>query len=287
VLCHPHVLYVVLTACATLASQDWASIFAGKTWFHWTGITPALGDNVAAVVEEACVAARAAGCTISCDFNFRAKLWSPEKAQAVMKPLMKYVDVAIGGREDPRDCLGFTMGGAGVLSGKLDPDAFKPVLTALAAEFGFRQVAMTLREGHSADFNDWSACLYDAPSGAFHVGPKLQLNIVDRVGALVACSLGRTPLVACPAPSVSPACMAARARARAETCLAPMVAGGGDAFTAGLIYGLLREEALGDVLSFAVSASALAHTVHGDFNLVSEAEVRAVAAGNTSGRVQR
>merc|ERR1719421_2635536 len=125
---------------------DWATIFKGKTWFHWTGITPALGDDVAAVVEEACVAAKAAGLTVSCDFNYRGKLWPAAKAQSVMKPLMKYVDVAIGNEEDAEKCLGYCAEGQDVDSGKLAPEAYRPVLKSLARDFAFKRVAITLRE---------------------------------------------------------------------------------------------------------------------------------------------
>ena len=150
---------------------DWAAAFQGKSWFHWTGITPALGDDVAAVVEEACVAAKKAGCTISCDFNYRGKLWSSQKAQSVMKPLMKYVDVAIGNEEDAEKCLGYSSG-QDVDAGKLDPAAFKPVLTSLARDFGFKQVQLTPRARARA-----SASTAPPPARALHSQRACRLSV--------------------------------------------------------------------------------------------------------------
>ncbi|MBM3957786.1 MAG: sugar kinase [Gemmatimonadetes bacterium] len=221
---------------------DWATVFEGKDWFHFTGITPAISDSAAAVCEEAAKAAREAGLTVSADMNYRRNLWSPEKAQSVMKPLMQYVDVAIGNEEDAEKSLGVKAEGIDVTSGELDPDAYRPVVEKLVSEFGFKQVGITLRESHSADDNDWSAIYYDGEQVL--VGRKYPVHIVDRVG-------------------------------------------GGDAFSAALIYGNLEGWDGRRKLDFAVAASALAHTFHGDFNLVSVREVEAVAKGDISGRVQR
>ena len=221
---------------------DWRAVFAGKDWFHFTGITPALSESAAAVCEEAAKAARDAGLTVSADMNYRGNLWSPEKAQATMRPLMQYVDVAIGNEEDADKSLGVKAEGVDVTTGELDPEAYRPVIDRLVSDFGFKQVGITLRGSHSADDNDWSAIYFDGKE--ILVGRNYPVHIVDRVG-------------------------------------------GGDAFSAALIYGNLEGWDSRRKLDFAVAASAMAHTFHGDFNLATQREAEAVAKGDVSGRVQR
>ncbi len=222
---------------------DWERIFDCKDWFHFTGITPAISQSAALACDEAASIAKSMGLTVSADMNYRKNLWSPTEAQAVMRPMMKHVDVAIGNEEDAEMSLGVAPEGVDVESGEIDATAYEPVVNRLVEEFDFQQVGITLRESQSADDNDWSAIYYDGSE--IMMAPKYSVRIVDRVG-------------------------------------------GGDAFSAGLIYGNLQEGWTSrQILDFAAAASALAHTFHGDFNLVSVSEVMGVAGGNISGRVQR
>jgi 2-dehydro-3-deoxygluconokinase len=227
---------------AEVADFDFERIFDGATWFHFTGITPAISDKAAALTLEACKAAKKAGATISCDLNYRAKLWTPAKAQSVMRPLMDYVDVCIGNEEDAERCLGFRPD-ADVNAGRTDADGYKEIFRRMYDTFHFKYVASTLRESYSASHNGWKAIIYNGEefyeSRRYDIAP-----IVDRVG-------------------------------------------GGDAFAGGLIHGLLTKASQGEALEFAVAASALKHTIAGDVNMVSAAEVEALAGGDASGRVQR
>ena len=221
---------------------DFDRIMSGARWFHWTGITPAISDRAAVLIGLACKAAKKAGATVSCDLNFRKKLWTPEKAQSVMRPLMEYVDVCIGNEEDAELCLGFKPE-ADVTHGKTDAEGYKVIFEQMAREFGFRYVASTLRESFSASHNGWKAMIYNGHE--FYTSRRYDIEpIVDRVG-------------------------------------------GGDAFAAGLIHGLLTKPTQGEAMELAVAASALKHTIPGDVNMVSTAEVEALAGGDGSGRVQR
>lgn len=221
---------------------DFDRIFEGADWFHWTGITPALSDGAAELVLLACKAARRHGVTVSCDLNFRAKLWTAEKARLVMTPLMEYVDVCIGNEEDAQKCLGFTPK-ADVEGGKTEAEGYRDIFRQMTEKFGFKYTAATLRESFSASHNGWKALIYDGKE--FYESKRYDIEpIVDRVG-------------------------------------------GGDSFSGGLIHGLLTMPSMKDALEFAVAASALKHTIPGDVNLVSEAEVQSLAAGNASGRIIR
>lgn len=219
---------------------DWKAVMSGAKWFHWTGITPALSDSAAAVVREACQAAKAAGLTVSTDLNYRKKLWSKKKAQEVMTGLMEFVDVCIANEEDAESV--FAIKGSEVTSGKIEHDHYVSVAKQLVERFGFKKVAITLRESISASRNGWSAMLFEGSEGLF--SRKYEIDIVDRVG-------------------------------------------GGDSFAAGLIYALLRGDHNQKAIEFAVAASCLKHTISGDFNRVSLAEVETLAGGDASGRVQR
>lgn len=221
---------------------DFDKIMEGATWFHWSGITPAISDKAAELTKLACEAAKNKGVTVSVDLNFRKKLWSPEKARSVMRPLMKYVDVCIGNEEDAELCLGFKPE-ADVEGGNTDAEGYKKIFQQMRKEFGFKYVASTLRESYSATHNGWKAMIYDGKE--FYESKRYDINpIIDRVG-------------------------------------------GGDAFSGGLIHGLLSYKSQGEALEFAVAASALKQTIPGDFNLVSVSEVEALAGGSASGRVQR
>lgn len=227
---------------ADAADFDFDRIMEGADWFHWSGITPAISDKAAELTRLACEAAKRHGVTVSVDLNFRKKLWTKEKAQSVMKALMKYVDVCIGNEEDAELCLGFKPD-ADVESGHTDAEGYKEIFRRMSEEFEFSYVISTLRESFSASHNGWKAMIYNGKE--FYVSKHYDIDpIVDRVG-------------------------------------------GGDSFSGGIIHGLLTKSTQGEALEFAVAASALKHTVSGDFNLVSVAEVEALAGGDASGRVQR
>lgn len=159
---------------------DFDEIMKGARWFHWTGITPAISDSAARLTALACRAAKRHGVTVSCDLNFRRKLWTAEKAQSVMRPLMEYVDVCIGNEEDAELCLGFKPD-SDVTGGRTDVQGYKAVFKAMAGEFGFKYVASTLRESLSASHNGWKAMIFDG--GRFYESRRYDiLPIVDRVG---------------------------------------------------------------------------------------------------------
>lgn len=229
-------------AAAVPGDFDWNAIFRGAAWFHFTGITPALGDNAAGICLEACKTAKAQGLTVSCDLNYRKNLWSREKAGQVMAGLMEYVDVCIANEEDAGDVFGIKAADTDIAGGKISHDGYKSVAKQLSDRFGFKKVAITLRESISANDNNWAAMLYDGNDYCF--SKKYAVHIVDRVG-------------------------------------------GGDSFGAGLIYGLLEGWSPQETLEFAVAASALKHSIEGDANLVSLDEVKKLAGGDGSGRVQR
>ena len=217
-------------------------IMEGADWFHWSGITPAISDKAAELTRLACEAAKRHHVTVSVDLNFRKKLWTSEKAIAVMRPLMKYVDVCIGNEEDAQLCLGFKPD-ADVEGGKTDAEGYYGIFKGMMKEFGFKYVVSTLRESFSATHNGWKALIYDGKE--FYQSKYYDINpIIDR-------------------------------------------GGGGDSFSGGLIHGMLTYKDQAKALEFAVAASALKHTIPGDFNVVSTSEVESLAGGNANGRVQR
>lgn len=230
-------------------SFDWDAIFHGVDWFHVSGITPALSQSVADLCFEAVGAAKRHGVTVSCDYNFRAKLWKYGKsAPEVMRELVRLVDVGIANEEDCQRSLGIALqaepGDRDVVPDTLDLDRYQRLCAQVLDEFpNLRCQAITLRMSHSASHNEWSACLGNRRE--FLVGPRYDLaHITDRVGT-------------------------------------------GDSFAAGLIYSLLTGSSDQQALDLAVAASALKHTVPGDFNLVTLAEVQRLAAGGVGGRIQR
>ena len=151
---------------------DWQKAFDDIDWFHFTGITPALSKSAAEVTLEAAKAAKEMGITVSADMNYRKNLWSPQDAQATMKPLMEYVDIAIGNEEDAEKCLGVSAENQDVTSGELNPDAYRDVLNKLSDNFGFKKIGITLRESISASDNNWSAIYSD--NGIY----MLEINIL-------------------------------------------------------------------------------------------------------------
>lgn len=221
---------------------NWDEIFEGADWFHFTGITPALGGHLPEICLEAVKAAKAKGIKVSCDLNYRKKLWTKAEAKETMTKLCQYVDVCIANEEDASDVFGIKATDTDVTTGKVNHQGYKSVAKQLADTFGFEKVAITLRESISANDNGWSAMLYDG--NEYYFSKKYNIHIVDRVG-------------------------------------------GGDSFGGGLIYACLQEYSMQDTIEFAVAASCLKHTVEGDFNMVSVDEVKKLAEGDGSGRVQR
>ena len=160
---------------------DWNAVFNGAKWFHFTGITPALSDSSATVTLEACKAAKKLGVTVSCDLNYRKKLWSKDKAQKVMTGLMEYVDVLIANEEDAADVFGIHAKDTDITAGSIDRDGYTSVAQQLTQRFGFKKTAITLRESVSASENNWSALLYSG--NEINFSKKYNIKIIDRVGS--------------------------------------------------------------------------------------------------------
>lgn len=167
-------------ACAHQGEFNWDVIFDGATWFHFTGITPALSESLAAICLEACKVAKTKGLTISCDLNYRKKLWSKERANEVMSELCQYVDVCIANEEDAADVFGIKADKGDVTKGSINIESYAKVAFALRERFDFQKVAITLRESISASDNNWSAILDDGES--LYVSRKYAIHIVDRIG---------------------------------------------------------------------------------------------------------
>ena len=227
---------------ADISEFDFDKIFEGADWFHTTGITPALSDKAAALTEAALKTAKEKGITTSIDLNYRKKLWSKEKAREVMSKLCQYVDVCIGNEEDADTTLGFKAKDTDVTKGELNPDGFKDVFKQMKEKFGFKFIASSLRESHSASDNGWSALVYDG--NEFYHTKEYNVRIVDRVGS-------------------------------------------GDSFASGLIYGLVTGMPMQKAAGFGVAASAIKHTIPGDFNHATLSDVMELMKGDSSGRVQR
>lgn len=160
---------------------DFDKILDGADWFHTTGITPALSDKAAALTEAALKAAKAKGITTSIDLNYRKKLWSKEKARQVMTHLAQYVDVCIGNEEDADTTLGFKSAGTDITKGELNLEGYKDVFKQMKEKLGFKYIASTLRESHSASDNGWSALVYDGSE--FYHTKQYEVRIIDRVGS--------------------------------------------------------------------------------------------------------
>lgn len=243
-------------------AYPWEAVFQGADWLHVSGITPALSRTAAEAVQLATEKAKRAGLTVSCDLNFRKKLWqwepgcpSRELAGKTMRGILPWVDVVIGNEEDAADVLGIHAADTDVESGELAIEKYPQVAAGIARQFGnVKKVAITLRESISACHNNWGAMLYDTASGEASFAPLRDgryrpyeiRNIVDRVG-------------------------------------------GGDSFAAGLVYALHAGDFPTDAeaIAFAVAASCLAHSIKGDFNFSSRAEVESLMRGGGSGRVVR
>ncbi len=241
----------------------WDTILHGADWFHVTGITPALCRNTADATLAAVQAAKKAGLTVSCDLNFRKKLWNwepgvppQELARRTMAEILPFTDFVFANEEDADLVLGIRAEGTDVVSGRIQAAAYAEVARRITEAFpNVRRVAITLRESISASHNNWGGLLYDAQAGKHWICPTNAggayepyaiRNIVDRVGA-------------------------------------------GDAFAAGTIFALNTPELAQaeNALRFAVAASCLKHSIPGDFDYVTRAEVEALAGGVQSGRVSR
>lgn len=231
-------------ALAKKEEFDWEKIFEGASWFHFTGITPALGGDLPEICLEACQYAKSHGITISCDLNYRKKLWTTQQASECMSRLVPYVDVCIANEEDAKDVFGIEAEDTDIQSGKLNHQGYISVARKIAERFGCKKVAITLRGSLSASINEWAGMLYDHKKDEAVFSKNYTIQLVDRVG-------------------------------------------GGDSFGAALIYSLLHAYEDQKAIEFAVAASCLKQCIEKDFNQVSVAEVESLAAGNTSGRVQR
>lgn len=161
---------------------DWGSIFEGVDWFHWTGINPALSDSMAEISLEACKRAKMMGLTVSCDLNYRGKLWSPEKAQSIMPELMKYVDVCIANEEDADKTLGLKAVGSDTEKAVIDRNDYVDIAKRISSLYGCKYIATTLRKSHSASVNGWGAMLFDAISEKSYFSREYAIQLVDRVG---------------------------------------------------------------------------------------------------------
>ena len=231
-------------AKAKVGDINWEEAFEGVSWFHITGITPAISGSACALSLESVKEAKKRGITVSCDLNFRKNLWNYGKtAPEVMTELTKYVDVAIANEEDVQKSLGMT-NDVKVEHGELDREKYKALSDEVLLRYpDMKLIAITLRESKSADSNGWAACLNDRTN--FYESKHYMIDdIVDRVG-------------------------------------------GGDSFSAGLIYGLTHYESHQEALEFAVAASCLKHSISGDFNRVDVTDVEKLMGGDGSGRVLR
>ena len=165
---------------SSIAEFNWDEIFKGAKWFHFSGITPALSDNLAEICLIACKKAKELDLIISCDLNYRAKLWSQDKANNVMSNLMEYVDICIANEEDIEKVFGIKANNTDVNKGKLDYESYKDVAKELLDKFNLSKVACTLRTSISASDNKWSAMLFDGKE--FYQSKEYDIHIVDRVG---------------------------------------------------------------------------------------------------------
>ena len=239
------VIYNRANSAIAQAKKDdfnWDEILKDVDWFHFTGITPALGGELPEICLDALKVCKENNITVSCDLNYRKNLWSKEKAGEVMAKLMPYVNVCIANEEDAADVFGIHSKDTDLTSGKVNHDGYIDVAKQLTEMFGFDKVAITLRGSISANDNNWAAMLYT--EGKAYFSKKYLIHIVDRVG-------------------------------------------GGDSFGGGLIYSLLNKYNPQETIEFAVAASCLKHSIEGDFNLISVEEVKKLAGGDGSGRVQR
>ncbi|MCR5613043.1 sugar kinase [Treponema sp.] len=247
---------------SSVSDYDWEGIFKGAKWFHITGVTPALGKKTSALAIEACKAAKKAGCTISCDLNYRSKLWTKAQAKKTMSEIAKYVDVCIANEEDALNVFGIKTHKTNVDNGIIDKDAYVKTAELLAKNYGFKKVAITLRQSINADNNNWSALLYDGKEAVF--SREYAIHIVERVGAGDAF-----------AAALIFALMKQGEAKNADIDI--------DCATNGSDFYRTNQ----DVIEFASAAGCLKHSIEGDFNLVSEQEVLRLVTSGGTGRISR
>jgi len=244
-------------------AYDWDAIFNGAAWLHLSGITPALSENAADATLIAAQKAKAADATVSIDLNFRNKLWkwdtnktNKELAQETMRKILPFVDVVIGNEEDCHDVLGIRAGTTDVHSGSLDTSRYPDVARQVVGQFpNIKKVAITLRESLSATHNNWGAMLYDAALGQPFFAP---LDATDNYEPYQIKNIVDR-------------------------------VGGGDSFAGGLIFALTTPPLSKPqtAVKYAVAASCLKHSIKGDFNFSTRAEVEKLMGGAASGRVNR
>lgn len=231
-------------ALAKSEDFDWNELFEGVEWFHFTGINPALSEELSNTCIKACQIAKAKGIIISCDLNYRGSLWSPDDAQKAMKEIVPYVDVCICNEEDAEKTLGIKPSDSDVGSGILNDKGYITTVRKIHELYSCRYIATTLRKSYSASRNGWSAMLYDSENDEVVFSTEYDIQIVDRVG-------------------------------------------GGDSFSAGLIYGLATGMDNQSTIDFATAASCLKQTMEGDFNRSTVEDVKKLLESGGNGRVQR
>ena len=229
-------------AKASASDFDWEKILSGADWFHFSGITPAISDEMIAAVQAACHTAKQMGVKVSCDLNYRSKMWSVEKARSVMQPLMDSVDLLIANEEHIRTILEIDTSSLPVEDTNLTPDGCMETARMLNRRYHIPMIAMTQRRSLSASDNRFKGMLWKDGEAAF--SPQHTMHIVDRVGS-------------------------------------------GDSFSAGILTGLQKGWNIQQTVNFAAAACCLTHSIPGDFNLVTRADVDNLAGGDGSGRVQR
>ena len=231
-------------ALAESGDFDFDLIFKDVDWFHFTGINPALSDNIAHIILEACKKAKERGIIVSCDLNYRSKLWSSDCAINYMQKVMPFVDVCIANEEDAEKMLGIKAENSSYDNGELDTQGYVLVAKEICKRYDCKYVAITLRESISASRNKWSAIIYGENEKVFAQSKKYDIEIVDRVG-------------------------------------------GGDSFTAGIIYSIAHKKNLQEIIDFATASSCLKHTFEGDYNRTTLSEIEELLKSNGNGRVQR
>lgn len=219
------------------AAVDWDKIFVGAHWFHVSGITPALGDKPQACMRAALEAAKRAGVTVSFGVHYRAKLWSPEEAQRVLRPLLSHIDIVLANENDIRYGLGVARTRTERTGETGSTESYRQVAERVAADFGIQMVAMTVSDRVAAGVSHWSGLLYEHGSKTLFESALYPVSVVEAIGA-------------------------------------------NDAFAAGLIYAVLAGRSAERALAFAVAAGALKHSIPGDYNRVSAAEVDRLANGD-------
>ncbi len=249
---------------ADISMFDFPDMFNNTDWFHITGVTPALSQEAFLLSLEAVKQAKKHHLQVSIDLNFRGKLWKWDKslterqlAKKSIEQMLPFADVVIGNEEDAYDVLDIKAGNSQINTGKLDISGYIATAAAIAQRFpNISKIAFTLRESISASHNNWGGMLYDTTSKKACFGPANSQG--DYTPYEIKNIVDRV--------------------------------GGGDSFSAGLIYAMLDNELNQDndlIVRFAAAASCLAHSLEGDFNFANRSEVLRLMSGNASGRVVR